>query len=53
MSKKCPFCGGVGRLTQVFTSKGCESTVRCDKCGAEGPYGQSDDDAVRLWEERV
>ena len=43
--KPCPFCGSLG-VTVVGSS------VRCGSCGAAGPYGVSDAEAVTRWNER-
>jgi Lar family restriction alleviation protein len=43
--KACPFCGSASVL-QVG------SYVRCGRCGAAGPYGETDVEARQRWNER-
>ncbi len=44
--KPCPFCGSLGvALVGSF--------VRCGSCGAAGPYGYTDAEAVERWNARV
>lgn len=44
--KPCPFCGSLGvAVVGPF--------VRCGSCGAVGPYGHTNGDAVQRWNERA
>lgn len=44
--RPCPFCGSFGvALVGSF--------VRCGSCGAAGPYGLTDAEAIQRWNERV
>ncbi len=44
--KPCPFCGSLGVAV-------IGSFVRCGSCGAVGPYGYNEREAVRRWNERA
>lgn len=47
--KPCPFCGG----TATVISNGLGHYAQCVQCDAEGPSGESVEDAERLWDTRV
>lgn len=51
--RPCPFCRVQDHITGLqlsVTSNGFEQfTVFCDKCGAEGPIGVDEKEAIRLW----
>jgi len=45
----CPFCPDGGDVWQPAPLE----VIRCSQCGAEGPYGKSDDDITELWNTRA
>jgi len=44
--KPCPFCGSSGAAV-------VGSFVRCGNCGAVGPYGYTDLEAIERWNARA
>ncbi len=42
----CPFCGSLGVAIVGFAA-------RCGTCGAVGPFGPTDVEAARRWNERA
>lgn len=44
--KPCPFCGSLGVAV-------VGSFVRCGKCGASGPFGNTEAEAVQRWNDRI
>jgi Lar family restriction alleviation protein len=44
----CPFCGE-GEETYVNATPTEQRYVVCDNCGAEGPYGDTEIDAIKAW----
>ena len=44
--KPCPFCGSLGVAVVGFGA-------RCGTCGAVGPFGPTEEDAARRWNQRV
>lgn len=44
----CPFCGG-----SDLTFDENAAVILCNRCGAEGPVGESDEHAESLWNQRV
>lgn len=46
----CPFCGGAGLIS---IGSVCHVWVTCDDCGAEGPYKETEGEAVAAWNQRV
>ncbi len=49
----CPFCRSRQLSVEPYsTGKKPIFHVNCEKCGAAGPAGSSESDAVRLWNRR-
>ena len=49
--KRCPFCGGKAKLTDL--TKAPESWVECTECGARTRFfSNSEEDAVSAWNAR-
>ena len=51
--KSCPFCGAGGEHT---SGVGIGACVRCNKCGAQGPFFHAEDDVAKAnaaWNARV
>ena len=48
--KDCPFCGSLD-----IEPRGCEPPfyVGCNDCGAEGPFADSDEEALAAWNRRA
>ena len=44
--KACPFCGSLGVAVVGFGA-------RCGTCGAVGPFGPTEEEAARRWNERA
>ncbi len=42
----CPFCGSLGVAIVGFAA-------RCGTCGAVGPFGPTEEEAARRWNERA
>lgn len=51
--KRCPFCRGEAdvddNVTEILTRW---YFVRCDECGAEGPWDEDEGEAVAMWNRR-
>lgn len=51
--KKCPFCGGTGKVVPVEKEKPrVARKVMCQVCTAQGPVKFSDDAALAAWDMR-
>ena len=53
--KPCPFCGGTKlHINTTHQSPGLCDTVRCqdENCGAEGPLGINEAEAIKYWNKR-
>jgi len=52
--KPCPWCGQKKgyKITQYAYGKGNDWAIKCDKCGATGPYADSVKGAQRKWNKR-
>lgn len=46
----CPFCGGEGIVTQGNI---CDSWIACQKCGSEGPWRNTEAEAIAAWNTRT
>jgi len=49
----CPFCGVCDATVECHS--GCvttDHTVVCNNCEAEGPYAETEEEAIRLWNTR-
>ena len=47
----CPFCGAEG--TDVHVVQGNPRYCKCYVCGAQGPLGNNDSEAVVFWNDRA
>jgi Lar family restriction alleviation protein len=54
--KGCPFCGGKDNIHHVQPaadhSNNSPHAMNCRDCGSLGPWGDDDDKALELWNER-
>jgi Lar family restriction alleviation protein len=51
--KPCPFCGSKHvSIESVFTETGNFEVLGCDTCRAEGPLGNNQAKAIKLWNKR-
>ena len=48
--KRCPFCGGGGR---VIDADEYNLSVQCTACGSKGPMHPTEGGAVRDWNKRA
>lgn len=49
--ESCPFCGAEG--TDVHVVQGNPRYCKCYVCGAQGPLGNTDGEAVVFWNDRA
>lgn len=45
----CPFCGNTDSEVVAAEFEGYKRRVECFSCGATGPLGETEDQAVELW----
>jgi len=50
--RECPFCNGMLGITRDHSESGAPWRVVCDDCGADGPYGDTKEEAVERWNRR-
>lgn len=50
--KSCPFCDSLELFCATVYESKKRLTVRCQECKAEGPYRDTEDDAVDAWNTR-
>jgi Lar family restriction alleviation protein len=55
ISSPCPFCGcrDVGPESHVNNDRITQHYIRCDDCGASGPFHPMMEIAIRLWNGRA
>ena len=52
--KPCPFCDSkLLEICDALFDLDDSIVVRCTECDAEGPHAQSNEDAVKKWDDRV
>ncbi len=49
----CPFCGVYAAEVYPLDSNPNYFTACCNRCGAEGPQGKSEDEAWARWNKRT
>jgi len=50
----CPFCGIKNDFSEIFNIKGSdEFHVICTNCSSAGPYGETEQEAIKLWNKRI
>jgi Lar family restriction alleviation protein len=49
----CPHCGKTDSEVVAAEFEGDKKRVECFSCGATGPLGNTEDDAVALWNRRA
>lgn len=52
MSDECPFCGSLAPHVHADQDT-WHVHVRCGKCGAQGPKGRTEPEAIMWWNKRA
>ena len=51
--KKCPFCGGEGRIVHTTPTSGHSKWfISCNECNADTDFYKTDDEAIEAWNKR-
>lgn len=49
----CPFCGHKGTMAWYIGNFFKPWLIECNNCGARGPYAETEEEAVELWNRRT